>query len=639
MCGITGIFNLGASQEQAAQPIPQQVLGKMARKLEHRGPDEESVVVQGRVGLGFKRLSIIDLAHGQQPFYAKEGRVVMLCNGEIYNYKELRQELQQQGHQFKTHCDVEVIVHGYVAHGADFIKRLNGQFAFAIYDADEERLLMARDHFGVCPLFYTRTPQNQLVFGSEIKAILEHPDVEKAADMTGLDQILSFPGPVSPQTLFKNIFSLKPGWFLMAQHGDVTLKEYWDLDYPQEDQAPKRLSEDEYAERLEELLLQSIRYRLNADVPVGFYLSGGLDSSLVGAMMHHLEPQKRFKSFSIGFPGVANKEIDERRFQHMVARHVNSIHNEISFDWPEIEQRLRQAIYFSETALKETYNTCSLALSQSVRDNGMKVVLSGEGSDEFMGGYVGYRFDKQRQEADMGTQGLEGMLEDQVREELWGDPNFFYEKNQYEFAETKQALYSKAVNANYDQVDSIPKLGIDKSKLAGRSHFNKRSYLDLKLRLSDHLVSDHCDRVSYANSVEGRYPFLDVNLVEFLTTVPEDLKLNGLTEKYLLKKVARKYLPNEIIDRQKFGFVAPGSPQLLRANIDWVEDMLSYERIKRQGYFNPDTIERLKKTYRQENFKLNLPFDSDLLIVVLTYNIFLDTFNMPDYTGASVSVS
>jgi asparagine synthase (glutamine-hydrolysing) len=196
-------------------------------------------------------------------------------------------------------------------------------------------------------------------------------------------------------------------------------------------------------------------------------------------------------------------------------------------------------------------------------------------------------------------------------------------------------LYSDSVNENFHRIDCLERLPIDKRKLNGRHPFHRRSYLDLKLRLSDHLIADHGDRVAYANSIEGRYPFLDVNLAAFVKTVPPEVKLKNLVEKYILKEVAKKYLPTEIFTRQKQGFVAPGSPHLLRNNIEWINDMLSYDRIKRQGYFNPDTIERLKKIYRKDDFKLNLPFDSDLLIVVLTFNIFLDVFDMPDFSAAS----
>ncbi len=621
MCGITGIFD-----PQQTHIIHEATVRSMADAIAHRGPDEASCYIQEQIGLGFRRLSIIDLAHGHQPFYTADQSVVLICNGEIYNYKELRDELRAKGYVFQTNCDVEVILHLYLEYGKTFLSRLNGQFAFAIYDRNQQQLFLARDQFGICPLFYTYTDQI-LIFGSEIKAILKHPNVRREVDCTGLDQVFTFPGLVSPSTMFKNIRSLKPGHYLVATTNGYTEHEYWDLDYPEKDHDYGNHPESYYVDGLDHFLTRSVQYRLNADVPVGFYLSGGLDSSIVGGIMKKLNPDVQFQSFSVGFPAVADLDYDERSYQRLMSQHLNSKHHEIEFDWLDVDKRLREAIFFAESPLKETYNTCSLALAESVHKQNVKVILSGEGSDELLGGYVGYRFDKQRNGFPVRKE-LSDLLEEQLRTKLWGDPSFFYEKNLYEFKETKQALYSDELNASFAQFDCLEKLEINKERLANRESFHIRSYLDLKLRLSDHLISDHCDRTAYAYSVEGRYPFLDVELLDFIHTIPPDMKVHGLIEKYVLKQMSRKYLPKAIIDRQKFSFVAPDSPQLLRNNIDWINDMLSYDRIKRQGYFNPDVIERLKKMYKSERFKLNLPFDSDLLIVVLTFNIFLDVFEM-----------
>ncbi len=622
MCGITGVLPLKGQQR-----IREEDIRRMADAINHRGPDETSCYVNDQIAFGFKRLSIIDLANGHQPFFSEDKSVILICNGEIYNFKELRSELQAKGHRFKTNCDVEVILFLYLEYGIDCVNQLNGQFAFAIYDSRNHQLFMARDHFGICPLFYTQT-DNELIFGSEVKAILQCPDFKKEVDVTGLDQVFSFPGMVSPTTMFKGVRSLKAGYYLIVKNGEALEKEYWDLDYPAADYDYGDKPESYYVERLEECLLQSVKYRLTADVPVGFYLSGGLDSSLIGAMMKSIYPEKRFKSFSIGFPEVSDQAHDERSYQQIMVKHLGSVHNEIAFDWSEVDKRLKDAVFYAESPLKETYNTCSLALSASVKGQQTKVVLSGEGADELLGGYVGYRFDKQRHEF-ASQNGLEELLEEQMRQKLWGDSQFFYEKRQHEFKETKQTIYSEHLNQSYHDFDCLEKLEINKERLRGRDIFHKRSYLDLKLRLSDHLIADHCDRVSYANSVEGRYPFLDIDLLNFIRTIPPHLKLNGLIEKYILKKVAKKYIPSVITDRQKFSFVAPNSTHLLKNNIPWVEDMLSYDQIKRQGYFNPNVIERLKKMYRAENFSLNIPFDDDLLIVVLTFNMFLEQFEMP----------
>jgi len=311
-----------------------------------------------------------------------------------------------------------------------------------------------------------------------------------------------------------------------------------------------------------------------------------------------------------------------------MAEYSDSIHHEIMFDWKEIAERLPRMIYHSECPVKETYNTCSMALSQAAKAASVTVILTGEGADELFAGYVGYRFDQFGLRAEK-KHDLESMLEDEIREKLWGDATLFYETEHYAFRETRSALYSVALNDTFDEFDCLNLPLVDKQRLKGRHFVHQRSYLDFKLRLSDHLISDHGDRMALAHSVEGRYPFLDIELVEFSKCIPPELKLNQFTEKYILRKVAEDLVPPEIVNREKYGFHAPGTPYLLQQNIEWINDLLSYERIKRQGYFNPDTIERLKAQYSKDGFRLNLPFESDLLMTVLSFGIFLDQFHMP----------
>jgi asparagine synthase (glutamine-hydrolysing) len=273
-----------------------------------------------------------------------------------------------------------------------------------------------------------------------------------------------------------------------------------------------------------------------------------------------------------------------------------------------------------------------MALSETARNNGIKAVLTGEGSDELFAGYVGYRFDRlrRREAPPVEAYDLDAALEAEVRLRLWGDEKLFYEVDFLAFEPTKRALYSPIADELFPEYDSLNHSLVNREMLRDRHFTHQRSYLDFKLRLSDHLISDHGDRMALANSVEARYPFLDFDLVEFAREIPPDLKLNGFKEKYLLKRLAEGKVLPEIVQREKFAFHAPGSPYLLRRGIEWVNDILSFDRIKRQGYFNPHTVETLKTRYSREGFKLNLPFESDLLIVVLTFGIFLDLFKMPD---------
>ena len=619
MCGIAGLMDL-----RGGRRIDAEVLRKMTNVLVHRGPDSDGYFIDENVALGFRRLSIIDLESGDQPLYSEDRFAVIVCNGEIYNYRQLRSEAVARGHVFQTESDVETLVHLYEDEGIGLLNSINGQFAFALYDKRERTLFLARDHFGINPLYYT-VIDGLLIFASEIKAILQHPLAPREVDLTGLDQVFSFPGLVSPRTLFKGIESLKSGHYLRVNGSGLKQTEYWDLDYPRVDEVVADRPERFYVERLTELFSKSVSYRLQADVPVGFYLSGGLDSSMVAAAIRQASPNVQRHSFSIGF---TEKEMCESKYQTLMSEHVDSRHHSIIFDWPEIADNLKAMIYHSECAVKETYNTCSMALSKAASSNGITVILTGEGADELFAGYVGYRFDQSGLRGSSNGD-MAAILEEEIRERLWGDADLFYETDQYAFREIKSALYSSALNEVFDEFDCLNFELVNKDRLKDRHPIHQRSYLDFKLRLSDHLITDHGDRMSMVNSVEARYPFLDIDLVEFSKQIPPELKLNELTEKYILRKVAEGLVPPEIINREKYGFHAPGSPYLLRQNIEWINDLLSFERIKKQGYFNPHTIELLKKRYTKTGFRLNLPFENDLLMIVLSFGIFLETFDLP----------
>lgn len=629
MCGINGILHF-----ESQRRVDPNLIKKMSNTLVHRGPDDEGIYIDGSVGLGFRRLSIIDLATGQQPIFNEDRSISCVCNGEIFNYKDLRQELQSRGHRFRTNSDVEVLPHLYEEMGAEMVHRLVGQFAFAIYDKREQRLLLARDHVGIAPLFYTIFDKS-LIFASEIKAILTYPEIPRKVNLTTLDQILTFPGPVSPNTMFEGIHSVPAGHLVLVENSlnkrsrdlnenSVKLKEYWDLRYPKADEIDSNQSEADCIEKIERALLKAVERRLQADVPVGFYLSGGLDSSLIASFISKIQKEKRH-SFSIGF---TESNIDERRYQKIMADHVGSLHHETLFDWNNISERLKQAVYHAETPLKESYDTCSIALSELVRKNQIKVVLTGEGADELFAGYVGYRFDLERQNLYSSVQNVEQMLDREIRERVWGDPDFLYERNFYEFNEIKQALYSEDILSSFNSFDCTQNPIVEFNKTAGLHPVHKRSYVDFKLRIADHLLADHGDRAAFANSVEARYPFLDIDLIDEVRTLPPQLLIQGGMEKYILKKMAEKHLPKDITERKKFAFVAPGSPYLLRQNIEWIEDLLSFETIKRQGYFNPQTVENLKNMYRADSFTLSQTFENDLLMIVLTFGIFLDLFKV-----------
>ncbi len=615
MCGICGFIDKDLTDNKM------QIIKKMTNKLTHRGPDDEDYIVKNDIAFGFKRLSIVDLQGGRQPITNEDNSIVIICNGEIFNHKELRTHLIEKGHKFKTKSDVEVILHLYEEYDIKFLNALNGQFAFVIYDFNKNQLFSARDQAGIAPFYYTMT-DGCFIFASEIKAILEHPKVKKEVDLVALDQILTFPSLVSPRTMFKDIYSLQNGHYITLNEGDkLEINEYWDLNYTKEDEKLNQFTSEEYLMKLEKLLLSSVSSRLEADVPVGLYLSGGLDSSLIAGVAKSVDKINTKLTFSIDFE---DDNISESKYQKIMSKHIDSTHKEITFDFKNEINNLKQVIYHSEYPLKETYNLASIRLSEMVKKQNIKVVLSGEGADELFGGYIGYKYDKLRSKGDSTL-----LEEATLQEKIFANPSFTYEKRFTENKKVKEKLYSRKINELYEEIDCLNHPVLRKNKIENREVFDLRSYVDFKLRLVDNLLADHGDRMGFANSVEVRYPFLDKRIIEFATLMPTELKLNGFDGKYALKKIAEKYIPKEIIKRPKTPFVAPGSAELLKLNDPYINDLLSYERIKREGYFNPDTIEELKEKYTQDGFKLEAPYEDDLLFIVITFGIFLELFNMP----------
>jgi len=624
MCGITGVFDT-----KGFHRVEPQIIAKMSHKLLHRGPDANAIFCKDDIGFGFQRLSIIDIEHGMQPMFNEDKTIISVCNGEIYNYQELRAELILKGHKFVTHSDTEVLTHLYEEYDTDFMNKLNGQFAFVIYDTTKKRVIAARDHFGIAPFFYCFF-DGLFIFGSEIKAILEHPSVVKEVNLCGLDQVFTFPGLISPTTMFKNIHSLPSGHFIEVSYSknNPVIVEYWDLIYPKMGELSYDSDESYYLDHLQDLLKKSIKYRLQSDVPVGFYVSGGLDSSIVLSLAKELNPRDIQKTFSITFP--QSTEISEVVYQQAMVQHCATQHHEYAFRAEDITNRIGQVIYYTECPLKESYNTAALALSESVKNQHIKVVLAGQGADELFAGYNGYKFDHYfAQGLIKGEQDEKDLM---LNHALWGDRSFYYENRLHHFGVSKFKLYSDQVNANRAKVDSLNQFVINKDRVIDIDPIHRRSYIDFKLRLSDHLLGDHGDRMVLANSVEGRYPFLDKDFVAFVKTMPPSLKLKELNEKYILKKMAVGLLPKEIINREKFGFTAPGSPYLLHQNDEYINEMLSIDQIKKQGYFDPAQIAVLKTRYMHPDFKFNTPYESDLLMTVLTFNIFLDKFDLPNYS-------
>lgn len=610
MCGICGIYNLYGNKK-----IDETVVDKMLYAIRHRGPDGQNKIVTERVALGFNRLSFLDLSGGMQPLFNEDKEISMVCNGEIFNYQELKTELQGKGHKFRTGTDVEVIVHLYEEYGKEFPKYLNGQFAIALYDGRKDEFLLVRDQIGICPMYYT-IADGRVIFASEIKGILEYPGIERKLNLKAVDQLMNFPGVVSPNTFFKGIESLRAGHMIcLRPEQDPVDIEYWDMVYEPE---VEDKGEAYYVENLRELLKESIRRRLIADVPIGFYVSGGLDSSLVACYIGKYLLDSYY-SFSAE---IGSGDLDESRFQKMVKECVNSEHYSVKIAEEEIWKHLSDVIYHAESAVKESYDVAAFMLSELVSKSPAKAVLTGQGSDEFFCGYVGYMVDlfRNMQKGQMSSEECE------INEMLWGDPYFRYERNHAEIRNIHAKLYHENIRGEIPKFAAWSSSPIDVNKVKNLSTQKRRSYIDYKLRLSDHLLTEHGDHMIFSHSVEGRHPFLDKELLEFVKTIPDKYKLKGVNEKYILKKAGEGIVPEPILKRKKFPFQAPGMSALIKKadNMPY----LSEEYIRKYGIFDWNYVNELKKIYSQEGFQLMGAYEIDYLLIVMTVTMLCEQYSL-----------
>ena len=610
MCGICGIYNIKENRKP-----DEEIVKRMLFAIRHRGPDGSRTMINNQVALGFNRLSFLDLEGGMQPILNEDRSVSMICNGEIFNWRELKDELIKKGHSFHTETDVEVILHLYEEYGLDFPKHLNGQFAIALYDEKNGRLILVRDQIGICPLFYT-VAEGRVIFGSEIKAILEYPGIERKLNMKAVDQLMNFPGVVSPNTFFKNIYSLRAGHMLLIRPmEDIKDIEYWDLVYKKEQEDK---GEAYYVERLRELLKRAISRRLIADVPIGFYISGGLDSSIVACYIGKYMLNS-FYSFSAE---VGSGDLDESRFQRIVCDCVHSTHYSTRVAEEEIWNNLSNVIYHAEGAVKESYDVAAYMLSGLVSTSPAKAVLTGQGSDEFFCGYVGYMVDlfRNMQKDKMSKEECE------VNERLWGDKYFRFERNHPEINKLHTKIYSEDIRGEWKNFSAFRESPINVEHVKNLSSQQRRSYIDYKLRLSDHLLGEHGDRMFFSHSVEGRHPFLDSELLSFAATIPDKYKLKGVNEKYILKKAGEGIVPDEILKRKKFPFQAPGMSSMIKkpSNMNFLDD----EIIKKYGVFDVKYVNEMKKIYGREDFKLMGAYEIDYLLIVMTVTMLCEQYSL-----------
>ena len=587
----------------------------MIAQLHHRGPDGTGFYSDSQVGLAHARLSIIDLAGGWQPIHNEDKTIQVIFNGEIFNYIELREELLGYGHQFYTHSDTEVIVHLYEQFGDDFVNHLNGQFAIALWDTRTRRLVLCRDRVGITPLFYTRDG-DRLVFASEIKAILPALRAKPAIDLNALDQLMTFWAPLSPNTLFAGVFELSPGCMAVLDGKGFRVARYWDWHFPLDRSGYHSADENTLALQLRELLIDATRIRLRSDVPVGAYLSGGLDSSVLVALIHHFSDAK-LRTFSIGFDAEA---LDETGYQQMMIRQVNAEHSRIQCSEADVAEHFFQTIWHTEAPVLRTAPVPMRMLSGLVRQQGYRVVLTGEGSDEVLGGYDIFKETKIRQfwaaNKDSGFRPAllkklypyldvsPGRAQEYLRNFFGSnldEPNLPYFSHVPRWTTTAKCkeFFADDVKATLRD-NAIDLLAQSLPQDLPRWHpFNRAQYIESKTLMGGYLLSSQGDRMLMANSVEGRFPFLDHRVIEFANALPPKLKMKALNEKYLLKKSMGEFLPRDIVNRHKQPYRAPDIPSFFSAKTpEYVDAMLSEDAIRASGLFDPKRVQLLVKKIR-----------------------------------------
>ncbi|AWM29057.1 asparagine synthase (glutamine-hydrolyzing) [Sinorhizobium fredii] len=634
MCGFGGYF--GSIRDGRT------LLGSMTAAIAHRGPDEQGIFTAPEAGLGHVRLSIVGLGDGQQPMSDASGELTIAFNGEIFNYVELRDELRAKGRRFRTSSDTEVILHLYDEMGEDCVTLLNGDFAFAIWDARRRRIMLARDRMGVRPLFYT-AQGGTFYFASEVKALLEVPGISAEIDPIALDQIFTLWAPIAPRTPFRNILELEPAHLMVVDQRGVTTRPYWQLQYPDGDQPPSYVDERSAAEELRALLTDATRIRMRADVPVGAYLSGGLDSSIVSALAAGMTPQG-LRTFSVTFDSA---EHDESVFQLEMAAALGTQHSAIACRTGDIARVFPDVIRFTERPIIRTAPAPLYQLSALVREAGLKVVLTGEGADEVFAGYD--IFKEARVRRFCGRQPgsrirphlfrklypyLPG-LKQQSPEYLAAffgagdapldDPLFSHRPRLKSTAATK-LFFSGDLRAELKDYDAAAELIGRLPQDFRRWHpLHQAQYLESRFLLPGYILSSQGDRMAMAHGVEGRFPFLDHRLVEFAAKLPPEMKLKGLTEKHILREATKDLLPPAIGRRVKQPYRAPDSHSFSGpGEFDYVRGALSEDAVAECGLFNAKAVTKLYEKCRSRpasGFRDNAAF-----VGILSTQLWLQTF-------------
>jgi asparagine synthase (glutamine-hydrolysing) len=621
--------------------VPVELLGRMAAAIRHRGPDAYGFYIGQRVGLAHVHLGMADAPGAAQPMANEAGHVIITYNGELFNHPELRRELEDKGHVFKTRSETEVLLHGYEEWGVNLLKRLNGQFAFAIYDRNAESVLIARDRFGVRPLFYSQT-RDTFCFGSEIKAILATGEVEAALDRRGLDEIFTFTAARAPRTPFAGIASLEPGTYGVLKEGALWLHRYYELDYPESEREPL-----DAIEQLDEIMLRSVGMRMRADAPIGAYVSGGLDSAITASLAATVSP-KTIRSFSVT---AEASHAEERTAQRKLTEAIGSEHMAAVVTADMVTRTLPEVVWHAETPLLRTGPARMYCLAKLTRQSGINFVLGGEGGDQVFLGQELFREASVRrfclrQPTSTSRQRLfERIYPDLMRREpaagFWrrsfldagspADPLFSH-LPRFLLASRVREYYAPEFRSDLDEIDVLGELrGSLPVRYYGWSLLNQAAYLEMTTFFSPYLLSSEGDRMSMAHGVASRLPFLDHHLFEFAAALPVGSRLQGLRDKAILRRWSSRILPPgtkprrrppfQLDDMRLFGASAP----------DWVREHISHDAIRRVGVFSTSQVDALVNGYtsrRDSSF-----VDGQALVAILSTQLwhhqFIDSQSLP----------
>lgn len=597
MCGIFGILYLDQNR-----PVDSRDLKQMSNTLVHRGPDDEGFFIERNVGLGIRRLSIIDLVTGHQPISNEDDRIWIILNGEIYNFPELRDELEKKGHRFSTKTDTETIVHAYEEYGEDCVHKLNGMFAFAIWDSSKQKLILARDRLGIKPLYYF-LDDHCLVFASELKTILKYREIPRSIDLEALDSFFTFEYIPAPLSIFQGIKKLLPGHYMVIQGRDVSLQKYWDIQFGRFEG-----SEEDFCLELYDLLKDAVRMRLISDVPLGAFLSGGIDSSTIVCMMNEIM-NRPVETFSIGFDDAS---YDELGYARTIAQHFGTNHHELVIK-PDVVNWVHDLLRYLDEPMGDFSIFPTYLVSHLARKH-VTVALTGDGGDELFAGYDWYIANKiesyyQRLPSALRTRwiprfvnrippssqkkGFVNKLKRFVEGSVLPNSLQHFRWNMFFTRENKSRLYSEELINSLTHVDTFSRFVTHLEKLRYADPLWQQQFADIKTYLPDDILVK-VDRMSMANSLEARIPFLDYRVVEFAAGLPSNMKLNGFKTKYILKKCMAKKLPRVILNRSKEGFSIPMKNWLRKELYSLLQEVLSPERLQNEGLFKPSYIEQLK---------------------------------------------